>query len=87
MLETWARSRVLPQRQVLRAKVALLAAEGKANEAIAAELGCSKPTVLYWRDRFRRANRSRSVPASARSSRNRCSLPLRDDAVVSERSI
>ncbi len=55
VLETWARSRVLPQRQVLRAKVALLAAEGKANETIAAELGCSKPTVLHWRDRFRRA--------------------------------
>lgn len=38
---------------MLRAKVTLLAADGKANEQIAAELGCSKPTVLQWRDRFR----------------------------------
>lgn len=55
VLETRSRSRVLPQRQVLRAKVTLLAAEGKANEQSAAELGCSKPTVLQWRERFQRA--------------------------------
>ena len=39
---------------MLRAKVTLLAAEGKANERIAAELGCSKPTLLQWRKRFQR---------------------------------
>lgn len=55
VLETWARSRVLPQRQVLRAKIVLSAADGVANEVIAASLGCSKPTVLKWRSRFEAA--------------------------------
>jgi transposase len=52
VLETWSRSRVLPQRQVQRARIILLAAEGRANELIAKEVGCSKPSVLKWRDRF-----------------------------------
>jgi len=52
VLQTWARSRVLPQRQVLRAKIILSARDGIANEVIATRLGCSKPTVLKWRARF-----------------------------------
>ena len=55
VLQTWARSRVLPQRQVLRAKIVLSAEEGVANEVIAARLNCSKPTVLKWRARFETA--------------------------------
>src|SRR2546426_1806165 len=51
-LTTWARSRVLPQRQVLRARIVLLAAEGVGNAAIAARLQCSQPTVRLWRRRF-----------------------------------
>ena len=66
VLETWARSRILPQRQVLRAKVTLLAADGKANEQIAAELGCSKPTVLQWRERFQEAGLDGLSEASGR---------------------
>lgn len=54
-LELWARSRVLPQRQVLRARIVLMAAEGVANEVIAARLACSKPNVLKWRARFQEA--------------------------------
>jgi transposase len=52
VLELWSRSRVLPQRQVLRARIVLLAADGVANEVIASQLGCSKPNVLKWRARF-----------------------------------
>lgn len=52
VLELWSRSRLLPQRQVLRARIVLLAAQGVANEAIAQRLGCSKPSVLKWRARF-----------------------------------
>ena len=55
MLELWARSRVLPQRQVLRARIVLLAAQGLPNELIASRLGCSKPNVLKWRARFQQA--------------------------------
>ena len=51
-LTTWARSRALPQRQVLRARIILLAAEGVSHAAIAAQLGCSEPTVRLWRQRF-----------------------------------
>jgi transposase len=54
-LKLWARSRVLPQRQVLRARIVLLAADGVANEVIASRLGCSKPNVLKWRARFEEA--------------------------------
>lgn len=42
------------QRLVLRARIVLLAAEGMANAAIAAVLGCSVPTVRTWRGRFTR---------------------------------
>jgi transposase len=41
-----------PQRLVLRARIALAAAEGKENAAIARELGCSANTVRTWRGRF-----------------------------------
>ena len=54
-LTTWARSRALPQRQVLRARIVLLAAEGVSHAAIAAQLGCSEPTVRLWRQRFTNA--------------------------------
>jgi transposase len=40
------------QKVVLRARVALAAAEGRSNNAIAAELGVSRPTVILWRERM-----------------------------------
>ena len=43
-----------PQTIALRARIVLLAADGLANTAIAAELGCSEPTVRRWRLRFER---------------------------------
>jgi transposase len=51
-LESWSRGRRTQARQVLRARIVLLAAEGKTNETIAAELATSKPTVGRWRTRF-----------------------------------
>jgi transposase len=55
VLQTWARSQAIPHRQVLRARIVLLAAEGIANEVIAAQLTTSKPSVLKWRARFEEA--------------------------------
>jgi transposase len=52
VLQNWARSQAIPHRQVLRARIVLLAADGVANEVIAAQLGTSKPSVLKWRTRF-----------------------------------
>jgi transposase len=40
------------QKVVMRAKVAMAAAEGRSNNAIAAELGISRPTVILWRERM-----------------------------------
>lgn len=51
-LETWVRAKTSPQRTVLRARICLLAAEGRSNNAIAQELKTSRPTVLQWRARF-----------------------------------
>ena len=39
-------------RSSLRARIILLAYEGKNHSAIARELGVSRPTVLLWRGRF-----------------------------------
>jgi hypothetical protein len=44
-----------PQRIVLRSRICLLAGEGKPNNAIADQLGTSRPTVLLWRERFEKA--------------------------------
>ncbi|MBC3844453.1 helix-turn-helix domain containing protein [Streptacidiphilus sp. 4-A2] len=43
-----------PQAIALRARIVLLAADGPADSAIAAEPGCSEPTVRRWRQRFKR---------------------------------
>src|SRR5665213_1117329 len=51
-LTTWSRSRALPQRLVLRARIVLLAAEGMPNRQIAAKTATSQPTVHLWRSRY-----------------------------------
>ncbi len=51
-LQRWARGRSTPARLVLRAKIVLLAAEGKRNDEIATDLGCTRRTVGTWRRRF-----------------------------------
>jgi len=51
-LEAWARAGTTPQRTALRARICLLAAEGMSNNAIAAKLKTSRPTVIQWRSRF-----------------------------------
>ena len=54
-LETWTRSRSLPHRRVLRAKIVLLASDGVPSDAIARVLGCNRLTVRKWRARFAEA--------------------------------
>jgi transposase len=51
-LAQWARGRRTPARLVLRAKIALLAAEGHPNQHRAVALGTSRQTVGLWRQRF-----------------------------------
>jgi transposase len=54
-LQQWARSRSLPARQVERARIVLLAAEGRQDIDIATELGISNQKAARWRKRFLQA--------------------------------
>jgi transposase len=51
-LERIVRSGKTEQRIALRARIVLGAVAGKSNNALARELGTSRPTVLDWRQRF-----------------------------------
>ena len=51
-LERWARRPKSAQALALRCRIVLLAAEGKANNEIATELGFDRNTVGKWRRRF-----------------------------------
>jgi transposase len=52
ILERWVRAPSTPQSIVMRARLVLMAAEGAANNRIAAELGVTRSTVILWRSRF-----------------------------------
>jgi transposase len=52
ILEKLAKSRTAPHREVARARALLMAAEGIANTAIAAQLLVSPASVTAWRARF-----------------------------------
>src|ERR687892_614387 len=52
VLERWARRPKSAQVLALRCRIVLAAAEGHKSIDIAADLGCSRPTVTKWRNRF-----------------------------------
>jgi transposase len=54
-LQTWLRSPSLPSGLAQRARIITLAADGVANSEIAELLGCSRQTVITWRQRFTRS--------------------------------
>ena len=51
-LESRARKSTSPYRDVIRAKLVLLAAEGLANDVIAARLDTPRQIISKWRHRF-----------------------------------
>jgi transposase len=51
-LEARARRYTLPYREVVRAKIVLMAAEGLDNDEIAARLDTRREIVSKWRKRF-----------------------------------
>lgn len=68
-LVRWSRGRSTPARQVLRAKIVLLAADGLMNRVIAEKLSTAKKTVSLWRTRFaqlRLAGIERDAPRPGR---------------------
>ncbi|MFQ5745467.1 MAG: helix-turn-helix domain-containing protein [Acidobacteriota bacterium] len=52
VLEARARKYTLPYREVIRAKIVLLAAQGLENKRIAERLDITRPDVSKWRKRF-----------------------------------
>lgn len=54
VLEQRSRQYTLPYREVIRAKVVLLAAEGLENKEIGERLDMPRPVVSKWRQRFYR---------------------------------
>lgn len=52
ILEDRARKYTLPYFEVLRAKMILLAAEGRSNDEIGAALSVGRDVVSLWRKRF-----------------------------------
>ncbi len=73
-LRRWSRGRSTPARLVGRARIVLLAAAGKRNLAIAAELGIERTIVGRWRTRFARqrlAGIEKDAPRGGRKPRAR----------------
>jgi len=52
ILETTARKYTAPYNSVIRAKILLLAAQGRRNDQIAASLSVPRQIVSKWRKRF-----------------------------------
>jgi transposase len=73
----WSRGRSTASRLVLRAKIVLLAAAGKLNREIAAELATAPKTVCLWRRRFaegRLAGIEKDAPRGGRKPSKRNAL-------------
>jgi len=80
-LTRWARGRSTPARLVVRAKIILMAADGKMNKEIVAALGTDAQTVKRWRVRFveqRLSGISKDAPRGGRKpeARNRMALKI-----------
>lgn len=54
VLQRWANARAAERRLVDRARIVLLAGEGRPASQIAERVGCSLPTVKTWRSRYQR---------------------------------
>ena len=60
-----------PQKVARRARIILGAADGTSNNALAGELGISRPTVIKWRERFEEAGIDGIVKDAPRPGRRR----------------
>jgi transposase len=76
-LESIVRSPTSSQRDVLRARIVLLAAADKRNEEIQAALGISKPVVIKWRRRFASARLDGLADQAGRGRRRKYDAEVR----------
>jgi len=81
-LEALIRSGQTPQRVALRARMVLGAAEGRANHALAKELGISRPTLLRWRQRYVEAGVTGLLKDAPRPGRNKRIRADKVEAIV-----
>jgi transposase len=81
-LQQWARARSLPARQVERARVVLLAAAGKQDLEIAAEIGISNQKAARWRKRFLKMGLPGLEKDAPRSGRTPSITPAKVQEVV-----
>jgi transposase len=84
LLEAMAREGKTPQRVALRAQLILGAAAGRANNALAKDLGVSRPTVLLWRDRFRKHGIAGILKDAPRPGRRKKIAPGKVEAILAE---
>ena len=80
MLEARVRAPTSEQRDVFRARIVLLAAEGRSTRSIARELGTMPRTVSLWRGRY-----AREGLAGLRIGRGRAGAPGKYDATTGRR--
>ena len=76
-LTRWSRGRRTPARVTLRAKMVLLAVEGRQNDEIAKAVGVGRDTVGMWRSRFanlRLAGIEKDLPRGGRKPTRRQSF-------------
>jgi transposase len=81
-LERWAKSGSLPMRQVQRAQIILLAADGKHDLEIAGTMGISNQKAARWRKRFLQKGFSGLEKDASRPGRRRTISPARIQEVV-----
>jgi transposase len=82
-LRRWIEAKTTPQYVVERARIVLLAADGRSNGSIAQELSVSRPTVLLWSNRFATEGPDALTDLKLPSARSDRTLPAATvDAVV-----
>jgi transposase len=74
-LQLLAQSGRTPQKVALRARIVLLAGEGRPNHAIAVQLKVSRPTVILWRQRFATGGVNGLLKDAPRPGRNKRITP------------
>jgi len=83
-LEQQARARSLSARQVERARIVLLAADGWQDKQIAAKLGIHEDKASRWRQRFLRAGLAGLVKDAPRRGRPRTITTAKADEIVAK---
>jgi transposase len=78
ILESWARGRSTPVRLMQRARIVLLAADGRKNKDIAAQIGTTPLLVGRWRKRFVELG----LPGIVKDAPGRGRKPVARDAVA-----